>query len=586
MPTLGFLPERGGRRSEAEVLAEARRLHNVTLVNGLDQVADSSAPAQAEAIRPAWRAAAPAASWRLRLREGERLAWTTFPVPAALETKRVVLVFAIAMGNGSPLPEPGGQFDLLLDGQKLLSFRLVKHTETWRKGDAGLCLNVRRLDAARPGEAIHVDPSSVESFVAFGYGLLQLPASQVKPGQPVRLAIVPRAPIPSNRWLQIDRDPHLLETGTFQEGLDRVCHWAARWRVGEYTLLFGDLHSHSGLGRDGDGSGSGTGTPRENFLYARDVANLDLYALTDHDYEFASSADWELRSSLAQEFYKPGEFVTFPAFEWSSERFGHRGVYYEEPDPPYFMADRAGDPWSPLNDNPNELWRKLGELQTGSLTIPFHPALARNPMVWDYRHPKLEPVAEVYSCLGSAEGPNGAFAAETVPGCDLRAALAAGARVGFIASSNSHDGHPGDSQGGRSTAYYHARGSGRLAVYAKEFNRTGVLEALRARRVYATTGEPIFLDFRLNDHRMGSELRADQVGRAPQLLVHALGTCEIHMIQILCNGRVVGIQFGDGVEEGIAILDSSFSAAQPRVYYARVVQRDGETAWSSPIWVG
>ena len=42
-------------------------------------------------------------------------------------------------------------------------------------------------------------------------------------------------------------------------------------------LLFGDLHGHSNLS-------DGTGTPEDYFRYARDVAALDVAALTDHDH--------------------------------------------------------------------------------------------------------------------------------------------------------------------------------------------------------------------------------------------------------------------------------------------------------------
>ena len=601
-----FRPDRGGRRDEGEIRAAAREAHGAALVNGLDQVTEAPPAGRPVACRPAWRAALPGGdAWRVRLRDGERLGWVTYPVPSPLDARSAVVVFAVAMGNGSPLPQPTGHFELLLDDETLLSFRIVKHPEVWRRGDASLCLDVRRLDAAKPGHAVHLGgvregetregeaPAEplADAFGAFGYALLRLPADRVKPGLPLRLAIVARCPVPSERWFQIEKDPGLIAAGQFAGGLERVGRRPAHWRLGSFRLLFGDLHSHSGVGRAGDGSGSGAGTPRENFLYARDVANLDLYALTDHDRDLASSADWESRCSLAQEFYKPGGFVTLPAFEWSSERYGHRGVYYADSDQPYFLASRD-DPWDARNDTPDELWRKLDELGTDALTIPFHPASAAHPTVWEYRSAKHEPVAEIYSSLGSAEAGVGASRPEVkgggdrVAGCDLRAALAAGLRLGFVASSNSHDGHPGDAQGGRLPAYFHHLGSGRIALLAKECTRTSVFEAIRSRRVYATTGEPIFLDFRLNDHLMGSELTPDQAGKAPELLVRAIGTCEIEMVQILCNGRVAGIQFGEGMEEGIAIRDSSFVPGQPRCYYARVIQRDGEMAWSSPIWVG
>ena len=46
---------------------------------------------------------------------------------------------------------------------------------------------------------------------------------------------------------------------------------------GGAALLWADLHGHSDLS-------DGTGTPEDYFRYARDVAALDVAALTDHDH--------------------------------------------------------------------------------------------------------------------------------------------------------------------------------------------------------------------------------------------------------------------------------------------------------------
>ncbi|RLE73607.1 MAG: hypothetical protein DRJ44_08785, partial [Thermoprotei archaeon] len=50
------------------------------------------------------------------------------------------------------------------------------------------------------------------------------------------------------------------------------------------------------------------------YEYARDKARLDFAALTDHDFQL-SDEDWKLVRKKAWEWYSPGRFVTFSAYE-------------------------------------------------------------------------------------------------------------------------------------------------------------------------------------------------------------------------------------------------------------------------------
>ena len=73
-------------------------------------------------------------------------------------------------------------------------------------------------------------------------------------------------------------------------------------------LLFGDLHGHSNMS-------DGTGTPEDYYRFARDVAGLDVSALTDHDhwgmpFLDETPANWSRIEAAARTFYEPGRFVT------------------------------------------------------------------------------------------------------------------------------------------------------------------------------------------------------------------------------------------------------------------------------------
>ncbi|MGH9337934.1 MAG: DUF3604 domain-containing protein, partial [Vicinamibacteria bacterium] len=91
-------------------------------------------------------------------------------------------------------------------------------------------------------------------------------------------------------------------------------------------ILWGDLHGHSQLS-------DGTGTPEDFFLYARDVAALDVVALTDHDhwgmvFLDANPGLWKTIEETARRFDEPGRFVALLGYEWTSWIHGHRHVLY------------------------------------------------------------------------------------------------------------------------------------------------------------------------------------------------------------------------------------------------------------------
>ena len=83
----------------------------------------------------------------------------------------------------------------------------------------------------------------------------------------------------------------------------------------QYNVYYGHLHNHSSVS-------NGTGSPDDAYLYARDVAGLDFFGLTDHA-EQVSSSEWTTIRNAAETYNEDGVFVTFWGFEWSSSRYGH-----------------------------------------------------------------------------------------------------------------------------------------------------------------------------------------------------------------------------------------------------------------------
>jgi hypothetical protein len=141
-------------------------------------------------------------------------------------------------------------------------------------------------------------------------------------------------------------------------------------------------------------------------------------------------------------------------------------------------------------------------------------------------------------------------------------------KMGFVAS--------GDHNG---------MGVGVAALWVKDLNRKGILEAMRSRRCFATTGDKMIVDFWLNDAPVGS---VSGKSGAPELSIKVRGQRELEKVEVLRNSR--GIK-EYAVSEGQLAFDEKFADSDYQdetevlYYYIRATQKNKELAWSSPIWV-
>jgi hypothetical protein len=330
-------------------------------------------------------------------------------------------------------------------------------------------------------------------------------------------------------------------------------------------ILWGDLHGHSNYS-------DGTGLPEDYYRYARDVAALDVAALTDHDHwgiPFLDSAPalWKEIQEQTRSFHEPGRFVTLEGYEWTNWIYGHRHVLH------FGEGLEIRSCIDPAYDTPGELWDSLrGE---PVLTIAHHSAGGPIAVDWSIPpDPELEPVTEIVSVHGSSESLDSpGVIYSPVPGNFVRDALARGYRLGFVGSGDSHDGHPGLVQ--------LAGGCGGLAaILSEEATRESVLAALRARRVYATNGPRIVLDAELEGRPMGSAVPASDSLR---LVVKVIAAGALERVDLVADGRVVDSVPGE--EQRNIAFESTIRSDGPGVLYVRAIQTDGGTAWSSPFFI-
>jgi hypothetical protein len=337
-------------------------------------------------------------------------------------------------------------------------------------------------------------------------------------------------------------------------------------------VLWADLHGHSN-------ASDGSGTPEDYFRYARNVAALDVAALTDHDhvgYFFldATPEKWDEIRRTVQRFHEPGRFVTLLGFEWTNWIHGHRHVLY------FGDEGEVLSSVDPRYDTPAKLWEAL----RGRLALTFAHHSAGGPIATNWEiapDAELEPDTEVASVHGSSESVDTPYLIHAaVRGNFVRNALERGDRLGFVASGDSHDGHPGLVQ------LFRGQSGGLAAIQSESLTREGVREALRARRAYATNGPRIYLSATLDGAPMGSTLPLAKSAprEAPKLAVFAVGTAEFDHIDVIRSGEVIRAAPGEGrrrigFEQPLADLRAG------EYVYVRAVQKDGGAAWSSPFFI-
>jgi hypothetical protein len=335
-------------------------------------------------------------------------------------------------------------------------------------------------------------------------------------------------------------------------------------------VLWGDLHGHSAIS-------DGTGTPEDYFIYARDVAALDVVALTDHDHWgilplSRTPAFWEDIQAQTKRFHEPGRFVTLLGFEWTSWVHGHRHVLY--------FADQ-GEVLSSVDpdyESPAQLWKALEGKQ--ALTFAHHSAGGPIATNWDFApDPRFEPVTEIVSVHGSSEALDSpGVIYSPVAGNFVRDALDRGYRLGFLGSGDSHDGHPGLPQ-------LNAASGGLAAILSEERTREGVLAALRARRVYATNGPRILLRAALGTHGMGASVSVPAGESLDEdLFIQAIAPAPIAVVDVIRSGEVIESMSIEDLPVEIALQLGLEDLTAGEYVYVRVVQIDGGAAWSSPIF--
>lgn len=344
-----------------------------------------------------------------------------------------------------------------------------------------------------------------------------------------------------------------------------------------YRLLRGEFHRHTEISWDGGPDGS----LEDMFRYAIDAANMDWIGNGDHDNGAGREYSWWLTQKFTDAYTVPGRFTGMFTYERSVPYpHGHRNCVFArrgirtlprlaQPDPMQRVAGIHAD-------DTKMLYRYLKEL--GGVCA-VHTSATSMGTDWRDNDPQVEPFVEIY------QGDRMSYEKEQAPraGYDpstkrVPANIAGWFPLGFLDNALLNKGYK---LGFQASSDHWSTHISYCIVLAEKNDRESILAAMRKRHVYGATDD-IICDVRCGNHIMGDEF---QVSGSPTLKVKVIGTNDLDKVEILRDSTVVAALKVNGRE-----CSEDWTDPQPKdgvhYYYVRVLQKDGEIAWVSPMWIG
>lgn len=337
------------------------------------------------------------------------------------------------------------------------------------------------------------------------------------------------------------------------------------------NVYWGEIHGHTEMS---DGSGGF----EEMFRHARDEGCQDFAAAADHACYFTDN-EWQWMQDVINDYNERGDFVTLLGYEWAG-RQGHRCIYAKGRSLRLFRGMCEGE------DTLDVVYEHFHDDE--SVVCGPHHTGANGRM--QFHDPSIERFMEIYSMWGASDR-IGSPKAPLFPGSNPLPAhewLNRGAMLGFTGGGDCHEGKsgwtPDDPDGQGSALHGFARQlryrCGMTAALMPELRRRHLIDALRERRTWATTGARILLEFEASGVPMGDEGEAEEI----EVTARVHGAQELRRLEIIRDGEVVWTEEVEGLDAEIEWMDPEPVGERTWVYL-HVIQKDGEEAWGSPVWL-
>ena len=361
--------------------------------------------------------------------------------------------------------------------------------------------------------------------------------------------------------------------------------------IGEATFqrYFGQLHSHT---QYSDGAGS----LESALAYVKalpDNANVDFVAFTDHSNYFDKSGaanpegalyDMTKATEYSQQTWKSykdavaafnadnaGSMVAIAGFEmtWSGGP-GHINTF----NTPGIVSRNNTTLNNKTKDAGLQAYYKLLSQTEGvdSISQFNHPGTTFGNFIdfgyWDAVVDTRMYMVEV----GNGEGQIGAGG--YYPSYEQY--IMALDKGWHVAPTNNQDNHKGK---------WGNANDARDVILTDDFSESGIYEALRARRMYATEDKNLDLDYTVNGNMMGSIIDVPEKLNFEISFNDPDRTDSIAKVELVVNSGKVAYTWDSAADLAKGSVSVEL-APEYTYYFVRVTEGDGDLAVTAPVWVG
>ncbi len=310
----------------------------------------------------------------------------------------------------------------------------------------------------------------------------------------------------------------------------------------QYVAFFGNLHSHTG-------NSDGEGTPAEAFAYARDVADIDFLAVTDHlEQIYYLSYRWTQTKTAADAVTVDGVFVGIAGYEWGSTLYNHCNVF----DTPNMVTPLTYLNWHNFADDVYDERPAFAQFNHPGEDVTIN---------WDNFAFLSAHIDSIFPLIEVKTFMQDSF---------YQMALDSGWHVSPVANQDNH------------SADWGTANDRRAGIWATELTRAKLFEAIRARRTFSTQDKNASVWISVDGCDMGS-----RIFRTPTMALRIMLDDENgeiwNEVQLISEGDELSFFRHNAPAHFDTTI--SISPTSAKWFFVRALQTDGDYIWSAPIFI-